>query len=78
MLIISILLCEPEEIIKYYWEHDKESNPEVTLYKLLYTIGHCGDDKLWIRAYEESLSKKIVPRDRLKELYAEKKASQKQ
>ena len=78
MLIISILLCEPEDAIKYYWEHDKESNPEVTLYKLLDTIDDCGDDKLWISAYEESLSKKIMPRDRLKELYAEKKASRKQ
>jgi len=78
MLIISILLCEPEDAIKYYWKHDKESDPEVTLYKLLDTIDDCGDDKLWISAYEESLSKKIMPRDRLKELYAEKKASRKQ
>lgn len=74
MLIISIFLCEPEDGIKYYWKHNQESNKEVTLYKLLNIIKMYGDDKLWISVYENGLSKKIEPRNALKEQYQEKKS----
>jgi hypothetical protein len=73
MLIISILLCEPEDAIKYYWKHDKESEAEVTLYKLLDTISDFGDDKLWISAYEDGVKKGVHPRKTLKEQYEQLK-----
>ena len=39
MLLISLYLCEPEEGVDYYWEHVHDSRPEITLYKILDTIG---------------------------------------
>lgn len=69
MLLLSIYLCEPEDAVAYYWQHDYESKKEVTLYKILDTIGCYGDEKLWIRVYEEGLKKGITPRDSLKMRY---------
>lgn len=69
MLLISIYLCEPEDAVAYYWQHDYESKKEVTLYKILDTIGCYGDEKLWISVYEEGLKKGITPRDSLKKRY---------
>ena len=57
MLIISILLNESDEAVKYYWEHAHDSNKEITLYKILDTIREFGDKKLWIRVYEDGLKK---------------------
>ncbi len=74
MLIISIFLCEPDVGIKFYWQHDKETRKEITLYRILDTIGDYGDDKLWISVYEDGLKKGIEPRRILKERYNEKKS----
>ena len=75
MLLISILLCEPDEAVKYYWEHDREKNSEITLYKMLNIISKFGGEDLWINVYEDALEQHIEPRDSLKERYAAKKAS---
>ncbi len=74
MLMISILLYEPEDAVEYYWQHDKESDKEITLYKILDTIRQFGDEKLWIRVYEDGLKKNIKPRNSLQELYQELKS----
>lgn len=51
------LTLEPEDAVKYYWEHVHDSNKEITLYKILDTISEFGDEKLWIRVYEDGLKK---------------------
>ena len=71
MLIISISLNEPEDAVKYYWEHVHDSNKEITLYKLLDTIRSFGDTELWIRVYEYGLENNIQPRESLKKQYQE-------
>lgn len=71
MLVISNMLYEPDDAVEYYWQHDKESDKEITLYKLLRNIRQFGDDKLWIKVYEDGLKKNIKPRDSLKKLYQE-------
>jgi len=75
MLIISILLYEPEDAVEYYWQHDKESDKEITLYKILKTIRKFGNEKLWIKVYEDGLNKNIKPRNSLQKLYQELKSS---
>lgn len=75
MLIISLNLCEPEDAIKYYWRHVHDSNKEVTLYKILDTITHYGDEKIWISVYEDGLKNGIEPRNSLKNQYQEIKES---
>lgn len=77
LLLISMSLCEPEEGVAYYWQHVHDHRPEITLYKILYTIGHYGDDKLWISVYEDGLQKGIQPRDTLEMRYRELKKSSK-
>ena len=75
MLIISILLNEPEDAVRYYWEHAHDLDKEITLYKILGTIRAFGDEKLWIRVYEDGLKKNIQPRSYLENLYRELKNS---
>ena len=65
MLIISILLYEPEDAVEYYWQHDLERDDEIKLYKILDTINTFGDEQLWIQVYEDGLKKNINPRDSL-------------
>lgn len=77
MLIISICLCETEDAIKYYWKHVHDSNKEITLYKILDTIGEFGDEKLWISVYEDGVKKGITPRDSLQMRYQEIKRNNK-
>ena len=69
MLIIGIRLFEPEEAIKYYWQHDKETDKEITLYKILNVISCLGEDELWIKAYDYGLIRRVEPRDYLKKKY---------
>lgn len=68
-LCIAIMLGEPDEAIGYYWKHAKDSDNEITLYKLLDTIALFEDRDLWIMTYEDALKKKIKPRDYLQEKY---------
>lgn len=69
LLLISLSLCEPEDAITYYYQHVHDSSPEITLYKLLNTIGDYGDDKLWISVYEDGILKGVHPRDSLENRY---------
>ncbi len=69
MLLLSIYLCEPEEAIAYYWQHVHDSSQEITLYKILDTIGNYGNEKLWLSVYEDGLKKGIKPRDSLEKRY---------
>ena len=73
MLIISIMLYEPENAVEYYWQHVLEWDDEVKLYKILDTIHTFGDEQLWIQVYEDGLKKNIEPRDSLKKQYQELK-----
>ena len=75
MLVISILLYEPGDAVEYYWQHDKESDKEITLYKILDTVREFGDEKLWMKVYEDGLNKNIKPRNSLQKLYQELKSS---
>lgn len=77
LILISISLCEPEEAVAYYWQHVHDSRPEITLYKILDTIGAYGDDKLWISVYEEGVQKGIEPRDTLEMRHRELKKGSK-
>ena len=77
LLLISISLCEPEDAVTYYWQHVHVARPEITLYKLLDTIGSYGDDKLWISVYEDGVYKGIQPRDTLEMRYRELKKGDK-
>ena len=73
LLLISLSLCEPEDAITYYYKHVHDSNLEITLYKLLNMIDNYGDDKLWIRVYEDGLLKGIQPRSSFENRYLELK-----
>ena len=69
MLIISILLNKPEDAVRYYWEHVHDLKKEITLYKILDTIREFGDEKLWIKVYEDGIKNNIQPRDSLSKHY---------
>lgn len=71
MLVISIMLYEPDDAVEFYWKHDKERDTEITLYKILDTVRIFGDEKLWIRIYEDGIKRGIEPRNYLKKLYME-------
>ena len=72
LLLTSIALCEMEAGLEYYYKNDKDTNKEVILFGLLYALDRCGEDKTWISVYEDGIARGIEPRDRLKEIYAEK------
>lgn len=69
MLVLSLLLSEPDEAVDFYWKHDKERDTEITLYKILATIHAFGDEELWIRVYEDGIKRGIKPRDGLTDAY---------
>ena len=73
MLIISILLNKPEDAVRYYWEHVHDLKKEITLYKILDTIREFGDEKLWIKVYEDGIKNNIQPRNSLSKHYQELK-----
>ena len=73
MLIISILLNKPEDTVRYYWEHVHDLKKEITLYKILDTIREFGDEKLWIKVYEDGIKNNIQPRNSLSKHYQELK-----
>lgn len=71
--LIYIELAEPETGIKYFFQHIKERDKETALYRALDMVEWVGDDKLWVEVYKYELANKITPRDRLKDMYQEKK-----
>lgn len=73
ILIISIDLAEPETGVEYFFEHVKDRDREITLYRALNVVEWMEDDDLWIEVYKYGLMKKIDPRDSLKAMYNEKK-----
>lgn len=77
LLIVSLLLYEPEDAVEYYWQHMPEKDKEITLYCLLNIIRIYSDKKLWISVYEDALQKGIEPRDTLREYYLKLKNADK-
>lgn len=74
ILLISIGLAEPEEGVKYFFGHARDTTKEITLYRALELVDWLGEDDLWIEVYKYGLTNKINPRDSLKDMYNEKKA----
>ena len=70
IFLITIALAEPETGMEYYFAHSREGDNEITLYCALQLADWVGGDDLWIKVYEYGLSKKIKPRNSLKEEYA--------
>lgn len=70
IFLITIALAEPESGMEYYFAHSREGDNEITLYCALQLADWVGGDDLWIKVYEYGLSKKIKPRNSLKEEYA--------
>lgn len=72
VLILTIALAEPETGVKYFFEHSKDMDREITLYRALELVEWVGTDKLWIEVYQYGLAQKIVPRSNLQEQYKKK------
>lgn len=73
--LIYIELAEPETGIKYFFQHSRERDKEIVLYRALDIVEWVGDDKLWIEVYKYGLANKITPRNGLKDMYLEKKSA---
>lgn len=73
ILMISVELAEPEEGIKFYFKHAQNSNREITLYWALRLMDWMEEEEMWIKVYEYGLSKKIRPREGLRESYERRK-----
>ena len=69
MLIIAIALNEPEDAVKYYWLHNRDSDKEVTLFRILDTVELFGDEKVWTWVYEDGLKRRVMPRESLQKKY---------
>lgn len=72
VLILTIALAEPETGVKYFFEHSKDMDREITLYRALELVEWVGTDELWIEVYRYGLAQKIVPRSNLQAQYKEK------
>ena len=69
IFLITIALGEPEKGVEYYFKHSKESDKEITLYRVLRLADWMDEEELWLEVYKYGLAKKIKPRDRLREEY---------
>lgn len=69
IFLITIELGEPEKGVEYYFKHSQESNKEITLFRALRLADWMDQKELWLEVYKYGLSKKIKPRDRLREEY---------
>lgn len=74
ILLLTIKLAEPEKGVKYYFKYARESDKEITLYRVLSIIDLMREDKLWLEVYEDGIKKKIKPRDSLRASYEERKS----
>ncbi|MCM1373685.1 MAG: hypothetical protein NC245_01175 [Muribaculum sp.] len=72
VLLLTIALAELETGVKYFYEHSKNMDREITLYHALELVEWVGTDKLWIEVYRYGLAQKIVPRSNLQEQYKKK------
>lgn len=66
-------MAEPEPGVEYYFEHAKDRDREITLYRALDVVKWMGEDDLWMEVYKYGLMKKIEPRDSLKKMYEERR-----
>ncbi|MCM1541538.1 MAG: hypothetical protein NC121_09765 [Blautia sp.] len=73
ILLISISLAEPEKGVEYYFKHSMERDREITLYRALEIVDIMDEDDLWLKVYEYGVRKKIRPRERLRQMYEERK-----
>lgn len=73
ILMISIVLAEPEEGVRYFFENCKEYDREVVLYKALDYTDYVSDDRMWVDVYRYGLKMKIEPRETLREEYETRK-----
>lgn len=62
ILMLGIALSEPEDGVKYYFDHCIYREKEVTLYCALDLVDFMEEDALWLQVYEYGLKKKIRPR----------------
>lgn len=67
--LLHLDLCENDEAVNYFNENYKEYDPEVSLYIFLNILERYGLADLWVKVYEKAVSKKIKPRDSLKNEY---------
>lgn len=73
VLMLSVLLAEPDDGIKYFFANCERATSEIVLYCALDFTDYVGDDQDWIRVYEYGLKKKIKPREELVKEYEERK-----
>ena len=71
-LMLMVQLYEPEQGIKYYFEHYKGTNREITLFRALRVADWMEEDELWLKIYKYGLAKKIKPRQDLQAQYRER------
>lgn len=69
IFLITIELGEPEKGVEYYFKHSRERDKEITLYCALRLADWMDQKELWLEVYKYGLTKKIKPRDRLREEY---------
>lgn len=58
-----------EDAVKYYWLHNRDSDKEVTLFRILDTVELFGDEKVWTWVYEDGLKRRVMPRESLQKKY---------
>lgn len=73
IFLITIELGEAEDGITYFFEHEKDWDEEITLYRALELVDFMEDDRLWLEVYKYGLTRKIRPRDRLQEEYEQRR-----
>ncbi len=71
-LMLMVQLYEPEQGIKYYFEHYKGTSREITLFRALRVADWMEEDELWLKIYKYGLAKKIKPRQDLQAQYRER------
>lgn len=72
IFLITIELGEPEEGVRYFFNHSRERDKEITLYCALQLADWMDKEELWLNVYKYGLSKKITPRDSLQKEYEER------
>lgn len=71
VLLISISLAETEKGIKYYFSKCRERDKEIVLFCALDCAEWMDDERAWIDIYRFGLTKRIKPRESLRERYEE-------
>lgn len=69
LLLLGIKFNDSDEALLYFFQHVKERDKEIVLYRALDILRIMEEYTLWIRLYEGALKKKLVPRESLKIRY---------